>query len=274
MIKGAWTGAARIEAKMASLDRIKWLLWHGNAPDAIDDAECLADDVAGRVRREPLVDAVAKARRHTRRVRHLRRQQWSQIVNYGERFPAGERISTGFVESAINQIVDKPMEKRQSMRWTPRGAHLLLQTRTCVLNSDLDRPHPPLLSRVKVVQSRSPFPRFVMGSIPNAIPLSPTGRLLFDGPAVPYTHPMSHVTLPPELERFATEAITAGRYRDMDELLRAGVGLLRRLEEERRGFVASLKAAEAEADRVGCVSLDQVDAGMREAIHAVAQRSV
>jgi antitoxin ParD1/3/4 len=83
---------------------------------------------------------------------------------------------------------------------------------------------------------------------------------------------MDHVTLPPELERFATEAIAAGRYRDMDELLRTGVGLLQRLEEERRGFVASLQAAEAEADRVGCVSLDQVDAGMRKAIRAAAQQ--
>ena len=61
------------------------------------------------------------------------------VVNYGERFRAGERISTGFVESAINQIVDKRFDKRQSMRWTPRGAHLLLQTRTRVLNGDLDQ---------------------------------------------------------------------------------------------------------------------------------------
>jgi hypothetical protein len=60
-------------------------------------------------------------------------------VNYGERFRAGERISTGFVESVVNQIVDKRFDKRQSMRWTPRGAHLLLQTRTRVLNGDLDQ---------------------------------------------------------------------------------------------------------------------------------------
>ena len=45
----------------------------------------------------------------------------SHIVNYGERFRAGERISTGFVASAVNQIVDKRFDKRQSMRWTPRG---------------------------------------------------------------------------------------------------------------------------------------------------------
>jgi hypothetical protein len=28
--------------------------------------------------------------------------------------------------------------KKQQMQWTPRGAHLLLQTRTKVLNSDLE----------------------------------------------------------------------------------------------------------------------------------------
>jgi hypothetical protein len=61
------------------------------------------------------------------------------IVDYGERFRAGERISTGFVESAANQIADKRFDKRQSVRWTPRGAHLLLQTRTRVLNGDLDQ---------------------------------------------------------------------------------------------------------------------------------------
>jgi hypothetical protein len=62
-----------------------------------------------------------------------------RIVNYGERFRAGERISTGFVESAVDQIMHNRFDKRQSMRWTPRGAHLLLQTRTRALNGDLDR---------------------------------------------------------------------------------------------------------------------------------------
>jgi hypothetical protein len=33
------------------------------------------------------------------------------IVDYGERFRAGERISTRFVESAVNQIVDKRFDK-------------------------------------------------------------------------------------------------------------------------------------------------------------------
>jgi hypothetical protein len=31
------------------------------------------------------------------------------------------------------------MVKKQQMRWSPRGAHLLLQVRTHVLNNDLER---------------------------------------------------------------------------------------------------------------------------------------
>jgi hypothetical protein len=56
------------------------------------------------------------------------------IPNYGERYRNGERISTGFVESAVNQVVSKRMAKKQQMQWTQRGAHLLLQVRTRVLN--------------------------------------------------------------------------------------------------------------------------------------------
>ncbi len=45
-------------------------------------------------------------------------------------------ISTGFVESTVNQVIAKRMVKKQQMRWTKRGAHLLLQVRTRVLNEE------------------------------------------------------------------------------------------------------------------------------------------
>ena len=60
------------------------------------------------------------------------------IPNYGERYRNGERIATGFVESTVNQVVSKRMVKRQQVQWTERGAHLLLQTRTRVLNGEWD----------------------------------------------------------------------------------------------------------------------------------------
>ncbi len=59
------------------------------------------------------------------------------IINYGERYRAGERISTAFVESTVNAVIGKRFAKRQQMQWTPRGAHLLLQTRTRTLDGTL-----------------------------------------------------------------------------------------------------------------------------------------
>jgi putative addiction module CopG family antidote len=74
---------------------------------------------------------------------------------------------------------------------------------------------------------------------------------------------MDHVTLPPELERFAAEAVAAGRYRDMSEVVAAGLGLLQRQEQARAAFNASLEDAEAESERLGFCTLEDVHAEMR-----------
>jgi hypothetical protein len=68
---------------------------------------------------------------------YIRNNQQS-VPNYGERCRQGETISTAFVESTINQVVSRRFVKKQQMHWTPRGAHLLLQTRTKVLNNELE----------------------------------------------------------------------------------------------------------------------------------------
>jgi len=59
------------------------------------------------------------------------------IPNYGERYRYGEPISTAFVESTVNEVISRRMVKKQQMRWTQEGAHLLLQVRTRTLNDDL-----------------------------------------------------------------------------------------------------------------------------------------
>ncbi|MBV8176505.1 MAG: hypothetical protein JO151_18345 [Verrucomicrobia bacterium] len=58
------------------------------------------------------------------------------IPNYGKRYRNGEKIASGFVESTINQVVSKRMVKKQQMGWSQRGAHLLLQIRTRVLDEE------------------------------------------------------------------------------------------------------------------------------------------
>jgi hypothetical protein len=59
---------------------------------------------------------------------------YAKKPKYGERYRNGEKIASGFVESAVNQVVSKRMVKTQQMGWSPRGAHLLLQVWTRVLD--------------------------------------------------------------------------------------------------------------------------------------------
>ena len=61
------------------------------------------------------------------------------IVNYGGRFRHGDPIASGFVESAVNQVVAKRFVKQQQMRWSDQNAHRLLQVRTAELNRQLRR---------------------------------------------------------------------------------------------------------------------------------------
>jgi hypothetical protein len=59
------------------------------------------------------------------------------LINYGERYRSGERISSCLAESSVNAVISKRFAKRQQMQWTKRGAHLLLQTRTRTLDGTL-----------------------------------------------------------------------------------------------------------------------------------------
>ena len=59
---------------------------------------------------------------------------------------------------------------------------------------------------------------------------------------------MPNVSLTPELERFAESCVQSGRYNSVSEVTRAALRLLQQVEQQRREFLASLDAAEAEGD--------------------------
>src|SRR5947209_7815797 len=59
------------------------------------------------------------------------------LVPYAARRRRGEPISTAFVESAINAIVAKRMNKAQQMRWNRATVQPFLDVRTAVLNDTL-----------------------------------------------------------------------------------------------------------------------------------------
>ena len=146
------------------LERVKWFLWHGNvgrALDTIDDVEAELDLLpqVGESRKK-LLKAVREFRGYIEANQNF-------IPNYGDRYRHGEKISTAFAESAVNQVISKRMVKKQQMRWTESGAHNLLQIRTKVLNTNSGRPSFAGIPECKTdrrrkFRRRSHSPRFEM----------------------------------------------------------------------------------------------------------------
>src|SRR5258705_6421942 len=120
---------------LKDLERVKWYLWHGNVFQALKELEGLELDLES-ASFESNDQTTRKVLKGVEELHTYVRQNRQFIPNYGERYRNGELISSGFVESTVNQVVSKRMVKKQQMQWTQRGAHLLLQIRTRVLNED------------------------------------------------------------------------------------------------------------------------------------------
>ncbi|MDU7524189.1 MAG: type II toxin-antitoxin system ParD family antitoxin [Roseomonas mucosa] len=80
------------------------------------------------------------------------------------------------------------------------------------------------------------------------------------------------MTLTPEQESFAAQAVAEGRFRDVGEVVGASLVLLQRAEAERAALIASLEAAQAEGERDGFATLDEVEREMDEIIEAAERR--
>ena len=62
------------------------------------------------------------------------------MLGYGQRHRAGKPNFTPRAEGTVNQRMSARMNKRQLMRWSPRGAHRVLQVSIAVLNGRLGYP--------------------------------------------------------------------------------------------------------------------------------------
>jgi len=135
--------ATEAESLERRLESAKHYLWHGNSTKALERLQDVSDVLEywdcnedGEKQVQPGSESAVRMLKYVRELETYIANNAPYIVNYGERYRNGERISTSFTESAINQVVSKRMVKRQQMQWTPAGAHLLLQVRIQVLNED------------------------------------------------------------------------------------------------------------------------------------------
>ena len=133
----------RAQAKtaiVAEVERLHWRIWNGKASNAQLTLE--------RIRKVMHVFKGERGHRTTgvpsRKLWHALhevdnyvRGQSARLVNYAERYRAGLRVGTSVTEGTANFLVNRRMNKVQQMRWSRRGADLLLQVRCAVYNGAL-----------------------------------------------------------------------------------------------------------------------------------------
>jgi hypothetical protein len=62
------------------------------------------------------------------------------LIDYGERYRSKLPISTSRAEGCVDEIANARMAKKQRMRWSPQGAHLMSTVRAAVLDGRLKTP--------------------------------------------------------------------------------------------------------------------------------------
>ena len=137
-------GMLKVDKKIGTnlqelLASIKWNLWHGKVGEALQKAEEIEDYLEEHKEDKGTKDRYQKLKAfgtYADEFHTYISNNRSFIVNYSDRYLHGETITTSFIESTVNYVIAKRFSKKQSMQWTKKGTHLLLQARTKVLNND------------------------------------------------------------------------------------------------------------------------------------------
>jgi hypothetical protein len=137
-------GPDRVMAKaviVAEVERLHWRIWNGKAKNAqrsIKRIHKVMHVFKGERSRGSKGVASRKLWHALHAIDKYLRGQAAWLVNYAKRFRAGERVGTSITEGTANFLVNRRMNKSQQMRWSRKGADLLLQVRCALYNGTLD----------------------------------------------------------------------------------------------------------------------------------------
>ncbi len=134
---------ARVAAKAVIVEEVErphWRLWNGKAKDAqisIDRIRAVMRHFQGEKGERKSIAPSRKLWTALHALDGYLTGQNDWMVNYAERHRAGLRVGTAITEGTANFLVNRRMNKSQQMRWSRRGANLLLQVRCAVYNGTL-----------------------------------------------------------------------------------------------------------------------------------------
>jgi hypothetical protein len=122
------------------VERLRWRLWNGKATNArisIDRIRVVRHHFQGGRDERKRTTPSGKLWTALHALDKYLSGQNDWLVNYAERYRAGLRVGTALTEGTANFLVNRRMNKSQQMRWSRRGADLLLQVRCAVYNGTL-----------------------------------------------------------------------------------------------------------------------------------------
>ena len=125
-----------------AVEHIRWRLWHGQVQRALD---LIGDTLAGldatAIASSPAAAAAGKGVGVLRGLQTYVAGQAALIIDYARARHGDEPITTAPTEGTVQWLLHRRMGANQQMRWSPRGAHLMLKVRTAVANGTFDRDH-------------------------------------------------------------------------------------------------------------------------------------
>jgi hypothetical protein len=129
-----------LDSVPVEVERLRHWLWNGDHEKA---AKTLGRIVSWAEMADAASDTAmvaAKVGRLVARCTELRayiKNNTDALIDYGQRYRAGKPVSSSRAESTVNQLVNARTNKRRQMRWSPQGAHRVLQVRAAVLDNRL-----------------------------------------------------------------------------------------------------------------------------------------
>ena len=127
---------APLEHAQADIERLRHLLWNGYHEEAGETLDRIASwaETAISLNGGAVQAKAGRLVAHCTELRGYIGNNEGALIDYGQRYRAGKPISTSRAEGAVNHLVNARMNKRRQMRWSPRGAHRVLQVRAAVLD--------------------------------------------------------------------------------------------------------------------------------------------
>ncbi|HUB44559.1 MAG TPA: ISKra4 family transposase, partial [Acetobacteraceae bacterium] len=146
----SWPDTKRADRKQGArladnVEHIHWRLWHGQVQRALDligETVVMLEAIAKTA--SPKAATAGKLLGVLRALETYVSGQSALIIDYATARGSDEPISTANTESTVQWLLHRRMGNKQQMRWSPRGAHLMLKVRTSVMNGSFHKDHTEL----------------------------------------------------------------------------------------------------------------------------------